>query len=217
MEKRSDQQIRLLGLFLFAFYAAWSCWAALLVQCPGQFDAEWIRALTRIVLWIIPACLFVQLVEGPPVLERLGFRARAGEAIWLGLAVSIVLTPTLGLVRHGFATGTFVFPTGPWTWLSTILLAPLAEEMVFRGLVYRLLAERRGVMQAVFVSSVLFALIHLPYWWLSGSKPGFALWLSLLEIFGIGILLAGLFQWKHSIWMPFIYHAANNFMSVAFS
>jgi len=215
MNKSVDQQVRLLGLFLFSFYAAWFCWAALLVQCPGRFDADWLRALVRMMVWVVPVFFFVRFVEGPPVLERLELRGGATEGIVAGLLVSILLAPALSIVRHRFVLPHFVFPTGTWTWLSTILLAPFAEELMFRGLVYRFLRDRTGVMHALWMSSVLFALIHLPYWWLSGAKAGIGLGLALLEICGIGVLLCGLYQWKRSLWTPVIYHAANNFLSIA--
>jgi uncharacterized protein len=215
MDRGVDQQIRLLGLFLFSFYAVWFCWAVLLVQFPARFDADVWRTTVRILVWVAPVFLFVRFIEGPPVLDRLGLRAGAAEGIVTGLVVSVMLAPALSIVRHRFVLPHFVFPTGTWTWLSTILLAPFAEELMFRGLVYRFLRDRTGIMHAVWLSSVLFALIHLPYWWLSGAKTGIALGLALLEICGIGVLLCGLYQWKRSLWTPVLYHAANNFISVA--
>ena len=101
-------------------------------------------------------------------------------------------------------------------WLNPILTAPLAEEILFRGLVFRFLSERKGVWIGLVVSSVLFALCHLPYWWISGAKSGADLGFSLLEMAGIGALLCALFQWKRSLWTPLIYHCANNFISIAF-
>ena len=110
----------------------------------------------------------------------------------------------------------FACPTTAAAWLNPLLTAPLAEDVLFRGLVFRVLSERQGVWTGLVSSSGLFALSHLPYWWLSGAKSGTDLWLSLLEIAGIGALLGALYRWKRSLWIPLIYHCAINFVSVSF-
>ena len=167
-------------------------------------------------VWVGATFVFVRMVEGPPSLARLGFLHQASKGIVCGVLVSIFLAPLLNLVRHGFGIPHFVWPSTAAVWLNPILTAPLAEEILFRGLVFRFLSERTGVWIGLAASSVLFALCHLPYWWLSGAKSGADLWLSLLEIATIGALLCGLFQWKRSLWTPLTYHGANNFISIAF-
>ncbi len=44
--------------------------------------------------------------------------------------------------------------------IPTVILAPLAEEMIFRGLLYRLLKTRINIIWAMILSSVLFSMIH---------------------------------------------------------
>jgi len=216
MAQRSDGSIKVLVIFLLGFFVVWTLWAALLVQFPGRLDADWLRAGVRLLVWVVSTFAFVRWVEGPPVLARLGFLPQARRGIVLGLTISVVLAPSLNMVTHALVMPRFVFPTSTATWLNPLLTAPLAEEILFRGLVFRFLSERKGVCPGLVISSGLFALCHLPYWWLSGAKSGAALWFSLLEMAGIGALLCGLFQWKRSLWIPLIYHCANNFVSISF-
>jgi uncharacterized protein len=76
--------------------------------------------------------------------------------------------------------------TLPILWLTLVVIAPIAEEVVFRGFLYRGWAQSRlGVMGAIVVTSVLFGLLHIQYTWtgivfcaLSGVLFGWARWRS---------------------------------------
>lgn len=92
----------------------------------------------------------------------------------------------------GFALAFFV----------TALLAPLVEELFFRGFVYRVIRERARPSSAVFLSALIFAIYH------------FSLWL-VVPILLLGIALAWLTEWQRSIWPAVICHALNNFLAVA--
>ena len=65
---------------------------------------------------------------------------------------------------------------------------------------------------AVLASALLFASIHLPYWWMAGEKTGADLALNLASMFGYGVLFAGLFQWSGSLWAPLVCHGLNNLL-----
>lgn len=69
-----------------------------------------------------------------------------------------------------------------WGYFIVGLLAPMAEELVFRGAVMRqLLASRISPLVAILVSALLFALIHanpaqMPHAFLSGLLLGWLYW-----------------------------------------
>mgnify|MGYP001638648504 CR=1 FL=1 len=80
--------------------------------------------------------------------------------------------------------------------LSTALIAPVCEEMLFRGAIFSAW-EPRGARRAVAVSAILFALLH-------GN------WLGLpAELFG-GVMLALLVLWTDSLYTGMIFHGAYN-------
>jgi membrane protease YdiL (CAAX protease family) len=84
--------------------------------------------------------------------------------------------------------------------LAVLVLAPLGEELLFRGFVYRYLLENRGVTEAVLISSLLFALFH----------PG----VYALQILLFGFLLA-LLRWRTaSLLPPLLLHLLNNSWSL---
>lgn len=88
--------------------------------------------------------------------------------------------------------------------IIVVLLAPLAEEIYFRGVMLRLLARRMGFALAAMVSAILFSLSHghlMP----SVDAAGFVL-TGILFLLGIVFALLA----RGSLRAPFVMHAAYN-------
>jgi uncharacterized protein len=210
----SANKLRSLGFFLVSFFAVWTLWALWLVRYPALNEGGVLRAVIRVAVWIVPTCLFIRFVEGPPVLGRLGLEKNRGKGVIFGLLGFLVLAAVIG-VQHGSRFSHFTIPRDPATWLNAILSAPIAEEVLFRGLVFRVLLERLAVWSALVVSALLFALIHLPYWWLSGAASPAGLALRLGSIFAYGVCFALLYRWSGSLFAPIICHVLNNLVTVS--
>jgi hypothetical protein len=78
--------------------------------------------------------------------------------------------------------------------------APISEELVFRGLLYRFLHDRGSARFALIVSSLLFALLH-------------ASLQSFLPLLFIGLLLAKIYEDTHDIRTPIVFHLFFNLFS----
>ena len=88
------------------------------------------------------------------------------------------------------------------TWLrylSSIVVAPFAEEWVFRGLIYRRLKAAMPCVVAVLLSSALFAALH-----------GTVIWIA--YTFVLGVLLCVLYETTRSTWTCIACHIAFNVM-----
>ncbi|MBI2910665.1 MAG: CPBP family intramembrane metalloprotease [Chloroflexi bacterium] len=83
------------------------------------------------------------------------------------------------------------------TALLVSLVAPVSEEMFFRGFLFGGLASRHGLWRAALLSSLLFALFHL--------DPR-----TLLPVFLLGVLLAGLYVRTRTLWAPVFVHLGYN-------
>ena len=83
----------------------------------------------------------------------------------------------------------------------TALIAPVAEELFFRGFLYPAFRRRLGIKWAVFLSAFIFALFHPSVW-------------LFLPIVLIGIILAILFERLGSLGPPIILHSLNNLLSL---
>jgi membrane protease YdiL (CAAX protease family) len=78
------------------------------------------------------------------------------------------------------------------------LLPAIGEELLFRGLVQRLLREWLGnVHVAIFIAAFLFSALHMQFY---GFLPRMML----------GVMFGYLFYWSGSLWVPVFAHFINN-------
>ncbi|MBM3889563.1 MAG: CPBP family intramembrane metalloprotease [Verrucomicrobia bacterium] len=87
------------------------------------------------------------------------------------------------------------------TVLTMVVVAPVTEELFMRGLVFRGLLNRYGVVTAVLVSSFLFALLHLNPW-------------QFISAAALGVLFAWWFWETRSLVPCLVGHALTNAMVV---
>lgn len=85
---------------------------------------------------------------------------------------------------------------------SVIFIAPITEELIFRGYMYDVLKRGFGAYISIAVTSLLFALAHLPQ--LGCEISGF------FVIFAIGILLGSARYKTGSVLPPIIFHTIYN-------
>ena len=83
-----------------------------------------------------------------------------------------------------------------------ILIAPVIEELFFRGFLYPVLARRGGVPAAVLATSVAFTLIHVSQ--LAGT------WLPLVILFFVGLAFTLARAWTGSVAVPYLMHLGYN-------
>lgn len=81
--------------------------------------------------------------------------------------------------------------------LAVVLVGPLGEEIIFRGLLHRLASGYWGAWKAGLLSSLVFALVHAEPW-------------LLLGLAGVGAALAFLYEATRSLLVCFVFHATHN-------
>jgi membrane protease YdiL (CAAX protease family) len=94
--------------------------------------------------------------------------------------------------------------TAPWqialTVVAVVVLAPLGEELLFRGLLLRALVRRLRFWPSAAISSVIFAMAH---------ADSYLLWPRALALFLTGLVLAWLYRWR-GYWASVTAHATVN-------
>lgn len=143
----------------------------------------------------------------------LDVRAGWGRALGLGLLVGLseVLLTTGGLALSGGVTSTWVFGTGSvvaWGvaagWLAaSCILAPLSEEIWYRGYILQNINRGWGITAAAAISALLFGGLHL-------ANPN-AEWLGAVNIALSGLLWTLGILLTKSLWFAIGAHAAWNF------
>lgn len=97
------------------------------------------------------------------------------------------------------------------TVLGITVLVPLAEELLYRGLLFGSMAKR-NLPAAYAISSVLFAAVHVAAYWQEMSALHFLL--SLVQYLPAGIWLAWSCTKSGSIYSSILIHAAVNLTAV---
>ncbi|MBE6017158.1 MAG: CPBP family intramembrane metalloprotease [Lachnospiraceae bacterium] len=90
------------------------------------------------------------------------------------------------------------------TVIKTVILAPIAEELTFRGLIFRRMEAYTSFWPAALVSSALFALYHMNL-------------LQGIYAFIYGIVLCLIYRKFRNILAPLIMHAAANAFTLVFT
>jgi len=124
----------------------------------------------------------------------------------VGLLVSAKLTELTGWKASHPLTYETLEGEQTATWmivLSACIWAPLIEEFLFRGALYRYLRPRFSVVGSTSLTALLFAMVH---------PQGL---MGIPAIWTLGVVFAGLREWRGSIWASMTAHALHNGMLVA--
>jgi uncharacterized protein len=100
--------------------------------------------------------------------------------------------------------------TVPWLLLTAAIVAPVAEELFFRGLLFQALRRRLSAGWGIVISASLFAGAHV-----LAEPTGAAGLLVFVLILPLGMLLAWLLERTGTLAAPIVAHATFNLMTAA--
>lgn len=87
--------------------------------------------------------------------------------------------------------------------IQVVILGPLAEELFFRGFIYKLFRTRFGFFGAALVVSVFFSLLH--------RVPD-----NILPLFALGMILCYIYEKSQDIYPCFLFHSLFNAINLCF-
>ncbi len=180
---------------------------------------------------LLGGLLFLYLIQGHPVAQIGRERRPAWTMLLLGAAVMISAGPLIDWLNAWNQDWSF---TGKWfsaardledqaTRLTKALLAPASpieslttfimvavlaavwEELVFRGILQRLIeAWTRNGHIAIWTAALIFSAIHLQFF-------------SFVPRLLLGALLGYLYWWSRNLWVPILAHFLNNAIFIVYS
>jgi membrane protease YdiL (CAAX protease family) len=119
--------------------------------------------------------------------------------IVLVTAASIVIEPLINLFpEHYLERLNEMIGRGGWALATTVVAAPVLEEIFFRGILLERLSRRWSATAAVTASAALFGLAHAP------------IWPQALNAFVIAVVMGYLYLQTRSLIPVIIIHAINN-------
>jgi membrane protease YdiL (CAAX protease family) len=186
---------------------------------PGQFasmssrgDVLSVAACVSAVAVGAASALLVWLRRGPSLADYLALRAVSGSTIaltallalglavlgdaWLKLLGRPLVHPSM---RHALETSGNLLPL---LGVAIVVAAPISEELLFRGFVYRGWLLRMPSWLVALLTAVLWAALHVQY------GPA-----ELVTIVVWGLVLGELRRRTNSLWPPLFCHALLNLIA----
>jgi uncharacterized protein len=199
------------GLVLFAYYLVFG-----FLGWDSDAGGVVVTAAQQLAL-LVPIVIYVRRTRGslaPLGLRRGGWRlgdvfAGIGAGLGAIVAGTIVIALTIAIVRavsgHEPTTSTALDDTsGPWLVLNALMavfLAPVCEELYFRGFLFQGLRGRMRSVWAGLFSGAVFAFAHV--------EP--------IRFFGLtvmGLILASVFEHRRTLVASMAAHATVNVIAV---
>jgi membrane protease YdiL (CAAX protease family) len=177
------------ALVRFATRGYWSDWVSIMFEVAGRLpDAA---AITYVFLRV--RSVRIPLAEwgwrrGNGVLRELPIGVLAGILVWL--------VWQLGDTVRGPGDA-YRFQTS----ISSIVVAPIIEETIYRGALYRYMRDRMSWLPAVIFSSTVFAAMHTTY--------------QMPFVYVSGLVYGLLREWRGSLTASIAAHASWNALAIA--
>lgn len=174
----------------------------------APLSAEIAMGLTT-VLVVATYLGLVHALERRPVTELgpEGAAREVGAGLLLGAALFAATIGLIALAGGYSAAGA----RSPWVLLGPVPLAlasGITEEIVLRGVVFRLLQRWLGTWVALGLSAALFGALHL------GNEHATP-WAAVAIALEAGVLLAAAFMATRRLWLPMAMHVAWNWTQSA--
>ena len=209
----------ILALVLCEFMSSYLAGLAAVLGADTSLQVV-ITSIAQYGLFVLAAWLIVSGRGKQNVWQRLGFkRLPVGEILAKGIGLGFVtylFMMAVSLINNLIFQGEIYMQeisqlimneSRPLAIIGlcfcVIILAPIGEEIFFRGLLFQALSRKLGIWLAIIVSGLIFAALHLSLY-------------ALLPLVATGIALAYIFYRSGNLWVSITAHAAINTISTVF-
>jgi len=188
------------------------------MQALARSETYMLTVLTLSTIGMIAAVFFIVVLRRRIGWRGFGLKPISLQTVILSVVVGLLCVPLMGVVGTAVQKLLgrpmvspqlpFLAPAGfSYTALVGMLiigglLAPFAEELIFRGLLFGWLRRFWRVWPAVLASAAVFGLIH-------GLIP------IIFAAAAVGMVLAIAYEKTGSLWSPVIIHATQNSVAIA--
>lgn len=199
-------------VLLLSLFTVMARWLAKVAAIPANSLKTMSANLASTVLTVLPFVLaywvLARFIERRP-LRELDWR-KSPQLLWSLLAALLLfalVTAELWAVNAYTIKGWSDAPL--WTlFLLTAVVPGITEEIISRGILFRLTEEGLGTWIALLVSALFFGFAH-------SSNPGATAWSSIAIAIEAGLLFGLLYHVTRSLWWCIGLHAGWNFVQGA--
>ncbi|THA73018.1 CPBP family intramembrane metalloprotease [Streptomyces sp. A0642] len=178
-------------------------------QCVAAVDGNpWLTLVLGLLTAVLAVAAYRWVVgrtEHRPVTELApgGARAAAGRGVLIGVPLfsAVILILAVSGQYHVDGIGSV---TGAMGLIGFMAAAAVTEELLFRGILFRVVEERGGTWLALTLTGALFGLMHL-------LNPNASLWGAVAIAVEAGGMLAAAYAATRTLWLPIGVHLGWNF------
>lgn len=140
-------------------------------------------------------------------LRPIGRKRGTGYLVLLGIALNVFVSRLMALLparlldAYADASAPLLNGSGGILLLAVVLLGPLVEEIMFRGLLYGRFRRGMPAWCAALIASAIFGAMH-------------GQWLWMTYAFVLGVLFCFIYERFRSLYAPLILHMTFNFANV---
>ena len=150
----------------------------------------------------------------PTELGADGWGGKLGRGMLIGFAMFAAVIVTIAFLG-GYHVEGWGSPTSALGVLGFMAAAAVTEEVLFRGVLFRIIEERTGTWIALALTGVVFGAMHL-------TNPDATLWGATAIAIEAGFMLAACYAATRNLWIPIGLHfgwnvAAGGIFGVAVS
>ncbi|SEQ89452.1 hypothetical protein SAMN05216188_106117 [Lentzea xinjiangensis] len=164
-----------------------------------------VLGLATAVLSLVAYAWVVRRTErrDPVEVARAGAPAALGRGVLIGLAMFGAVIANIAFLG-GYEVRGWGSVAGAVAIFGFMAAAAVTEEVMFRGILFRIAEERLGTWISLVLTGLLFGFVHI-------LNPAATLWSSLAIAVEAGFMLAAAFVATRNLWVPIGVHFAWNF------
>ena len=205
LKKRPWWQVLLLLIGGFAVFTAFYA----LCQCL-QPELHWLNLFCNILycvsmigiyalaVWTFERKLSSDLPAGK-ILPHVGAGLVIGTLFFCIVIGVLALSGNCIVSYSGLKKWAFFLP------LVQYFFVACSEEVIFRGIMFRIIDEKWGFVWAIVINSLFFGTAHM-------ANPHCTIWTALAIAIEAGLLLSAAYKWSGTLWLPIGIHWAWNFV-----
>ncbi|RAO04321.1 CPBP family intramembrane glutamic endopeptidase [Micromonospora noduli] len=196
--------MRFVKQFLAVTVAALVGWQSV-AAVEGSFFLTLVIGAATAVLGVVVYRWVVRRTERrePTELGLDGWGRKLGRGTLIGFAMFVAVIANIAFLG-GYHVEAWGSPTGALGLLGFMAAAAVTEELIFRGVLFRIIEERTGTWIALALTGVVFGAIHL-------MNPHATLWGATAIAIEAGFMLAACYAATRNLWVPIGLHFGWNF------
>lgn len=170
----------------------------------GDDIAVFLRIIIKFILWCGYGYYFIRLYNKNLVIKKEELFKMKNHHFMLKILLAVVVVAILSMFKnhHGFNINSFTLED----FINKFLLVGIEEELVFRGLILNGLTKKEIFIKASIITSILFALIHIPGYIRLELELGLII-INCLKILAVSCVYNYIFKETKSIWPIVIIHS----------